>query len=122
MSLKTVEAALHTYARTFPEAVEDHPWGERVMKVNKKVFVFFGMQDNPDMLSMTVKLPHSQEAALVHPFASASGYGLGKHGWVTLRFSVGENPPLELLQDWILESYRAIAPKRLLAELEQIAV
>jgi hypothetical protein len=34
--------ALRTYALTFPEAREDFPWGERVVKVREKVFVFLG--------------------------------------------------------------------------------
>lgn len=35
-------AQLRTYALTFPEAYEDYPWGEMVVKVQKKVFVFLG--------------------------------------------------------------------------------
>ena len=30
------------FALGLPEAWEDHPWGETVVKVAKKVFVFFG--------------------------------------------------------------------------------
>ena len=38
--------ALRTYALTFPEAHEDFPWGERVVKVRDKVFVFLGRGDD----------------------------------------------------------------------------
>ncbi|MBA3709787.1 MAG: hypothetical protein H0W83_13320, partial [Planctomycetes bacterium] len=34
--------ALRAFALAFPGAYEDFPWGERVVKVAKKVFVFLG--------------------------------------------------------------------------------
>jgi hypothetical protein len=37
---------------------------------------------------------------------------------VTASFEAKDEPPLEILQGWILESYRAVAPKKLVAELE----
>ena len=36
---------LRAFAFGLPEAWEDHPWGESVAKVGKKVFVFFGTTD-----------------------------------------------------------------------------
>jgi hypothetical protein len=55
--------------------------------------------------------------ALTLPFTSPTGYGLGKSGWVTATFGPKEAPPLDLLEDWIDESYRAQAPKKLVATL-----
>ena len=108
-------AALRAYALAFPEAREDFPWGERVVKVKDKVFVFLG-RDGED-LGVTVKLPSSGLLALSLPFASPTGYGLGKSGWVTARFGPKDKPPLELLEKWIEESYRAVAPKELVRRL-----
>ena len=113
--MKRAEAALREHALSFPEAREDFPWGERVVKVAGKVFVFLGRADGD--LSMSVKLPGSATFALGLPFASPTGYGLGKSGWVTARFEAGERPPVDLLKRWIDESYRAVAPKRLAARL-----
>ena len=70
-------------------------------------------------LGLSVKLPSSGEEALDLPFARPTGYGLGKSGWVTARFEPGDRPPFELLKDWITESYRAIAPKKLRLEAER---
>ena len=38
--------AARAFAAGLPEAWEDHPWGESVYKVGKKVFVFFGMLED----------------------------------------------------------------------------
>jgi predicted DNA-binding protein (MmcQ/YjbR family) len=108
--------ALLSYALTFPEAREDFPWGERVVKVRDKVFVFLGRGD--EEVGLTVKLPSSGLVALSLPFASPTGYGLGKSGWVTARFSARAKPPLEMLRKWIEESYRAVAPKELVRKLD----
>ena len=110
------EAALRAHALSYPEAYEDFPWGERVVKVRGKVFVFMGGIDGG--LGLSVKLPSSASFALGLPFASPTAYGLGKSGWVTARFRAREKPPLDLLAQWIDESYRAVAPKRLVATLD----
>jgi predicted DNA-binding protein (MmcQ/YjbR family) len=114
------EAALRTHALSCPEAKEDFPWGERVIKVKGKVFLFLGRPEGAS-LGLSVKLPGSASFALGLPFASPTGYGLGKSGWVTARFGPNEKPPLDLLRQWIDESYRAVAPKRLAACLNQAA-
>jgi predicted DNA-binding protein (MmcQ/YjbR family) len=64
-----------------------------------------------------VKLPHSSGAALLFAFASPTGYGLGKSGWITARFGKKDKVPLGLLEAWIDESYRAIAPKAVVKSL-----
>jgi predicted DNA-binding protein (MmcQ/YjbR family) len=50
--------------------------------------------------------------------AEPTGYGLGKSGWVTVPLDA-EDVDVEILSDWIEESYRIIAPKRLVAELDR---
>jgi hypothetical protein len=54
--------------------------------------------------------------ALMLPHAEPTPYGLGKSGWVSLKFPDG-NVPVEMLKAWIDESYRAQAPKKLVASL-----
>jgi predicted DNA-binding protein (MmcQ/YjbR family) len=104
------------FALRFPGAFEDHPWEEDVVKVGKKIFVFLGSEDSPEP-GMTVKLDESHEQALAVPGAQPTGYGLGRSGWVTLHFR-DTTPPLEVLKDWVEESYRRVAPKQLVAELD----
>jgi predicted DNA-binding protein (MmcQ/YjbR family) len=112
---KGAERRLRDFALTYPEATEDFPWGERVIKVKKKVFVFLGRYEGS--LGISTKLPNSGIAALTLPFAEPTGYGLGKSGWVTARFDDDGKIPVELLCRWIDESYRAVAPKKLVNRL-----
>lgn len=116
-TLQTLERDLRDHAMGFPEATEDHPWGHIAVKVKGKAFVFLGGDKNADELSITVKLPESRDMAADLPFAEPSGYGLGKSGWVTARFTKVSQVPVDLLKAWILESYRAIAPKKLVKQL-----
>ncbi|HVE65755.1 MAG TPA: MmcQ/YjbR family DNA-binding protein [Thermoanaerobaculia bacterium] len=117
---RAVAKALREYALGFPEATEDFPWGERVAKVNKKVFVFLGVDPVPGgEMSLSVKLPESGEAALDLPFTKPTGYGLGKSGWVTASFGPKDKPPVEILESWTRESYSAIAPKKLSAQVTE---
>ncbi len=115
---KRTRRAVLTFSLGLPGAYEDHQWDEVVAKVNKKVFVFFGSEDSPNWPGMTVKLVDSHAAALGIPGAAPTGYGLGRSGWVTLAFSK-DSPPVGVLSDWVEESYRLVAPKRLIAELDE---
>ncbi len=117
-TLESLELQLRDYALTFPEVTEDHPWGHRAMKVKKKAFVFLGGDKNAKELSLSVKLPQSRDMAVDLPFAEPTGYGLGKSGWVTARFTKIGDVPIDLLKAWIDESYRAIAPKKLVKLME----
>ena len=100
---------LLAFALSLPEAWEDHPWGETVVKVRAKIFVFVGRE------LTTVKLDESHEHALSIEGAAPTGYGLGRAGWVTVpRAGV----PDDVFYDWIEESYRIVAPKRLVAALD----
>jgi predicted DNA-binding protein (MmcQ/YjbR family) len=113
--VKQYEASLRDTALGFPGAYEEFPWGHRALKVNKKAFAFLVADEKG--LSLSLKLPVSNAMALMMPFATPTGYGLGKSGWVSASFGPRDTPPLSLLGQWLEESYRAIAPKKLVAQL-----
>ena len=105
---------LRGFALSMPEAVEEMPWGHSAIKVRKKSFLFLSEEGS---LSLSVKLPASRDFALIFDFAEPTGYGLGRSGWITARFEGNAEIDFELLERWIVESYKAIAPKKLAALL-----
>jgi predicted DNA-binding protein (MmcQ/YjbR family) len=119
MTAKQCTAALKKRALAYPEVVEDHPWGHHAYKVKGKIFLILDF--DPKQLGgmrLSLKLPQSGKAAVGLGFAEPTGYGLGKSGWVTARFAPDVTPPLEVLLAWLDESFRAIAPKRLVKTLD----
>ena len=107
---------LLAFALSLPEAIEEHPWGEDVVKVRGKIFVFVGTAASK---RISVKLAESHAHALATDGAEPTGYGLGKAGWVTVPIRApGVSPGV--LRDWVEESYRIVAPKRLVAELDAL--
>src|SRR6188768_893230 len=110
--VRTLRTKLRDFALALPETHEDMPWGERVVKVKNKVFVFLG-HDADTGFGLSVKLPSSAKTALHMPFTSPTGYGLGKSGWVSAKLDAKSQASFEMLRDWIKESYCAIAPKDL---------
>jgi predicted DNA-binding protein (MmcQ/YjbR family) len=113
-----VRVQLRAFALSLPGAAEDFPRGERVAKVNGKVFVFLGHEEASGPPLMTVKLVESHGHALALEGAGPTGYGLGRAGWVNVPL-LAEGVTLDLLRDWIEESYRIVAPKRLVGELDR---
>jgi predicted DNA-binding protein (MmcQ/YjbR family) len=116
--LKKAAAVLRKHALGYPETIEDFPWGHSAFKVKAKVFLFTYLCAEEGFLSLSVKLPISAKMALALPFAAPTQYGLGKSGWVTARFYAADEIPLEMLKEWLDESFRAIAAKKVLAMLE----
>ena len=108
---------LLAFALSLPEAVEEHPWGEDVVKVRGKIFVFVGTAASK---RISVKLAESHAHALATDGAQPTGYGLGKAGWVTVPIR-GPGDSAGVLRDWVEESYRIVAPKRLVAELDAVS-
>ncbi|MDP3274450.1 MAG: MmcQ/YjbR family DNA-binding protein [Deltaproteobacteria bacterium] len=119
-ALKQEYESVLTFALSLPGAFEDNPWGERVAKVGKKVFVFSHLSDN--RASFSVKLPQSCELALALPNVSPTGYGLGKAGWVSVVFTDGLEIDVAMLREWVTESYRAVATKKLAKQLDAPAL
>ena len=107
---------LQALALSLPEAerVDIEAWGDSpTFRVRGKNFVF----TNFAATSLTIKLPKDEAAMLVDGDARAepTGYGLGRHGWVSLE--LGEAPLDDdgwaEVEDLVLTSYTVVAPKTL---------
>lgn len=116
-TLTIAAEALRKLALAYPHATEEHPWGQSAFKVKRKTFLFLTLLGT-GKLNLSLKLPESHRLALLNRFAAPTGYGLGKSGWITASFEGTEEPPLDLLAEWLEESFRAVAPKTVLREWE----
>lgn len=100
-----------------PGAELKSPWpGHLDLAVHGKTYAYLSAPGDPPHVSF--KLPLSRGLALSLPGSEPTGYGLGKSGWVSLSFDGHPVPPLAMLEEWLDESYRAQAPKKLLAQFD----
>ncbi|WP_423832744.1 MmcQ/YjbR family DNA-binding protein [Streptomyces manipurensis] len=114
--------AVREFALGLPEAVEEFPWSPEdcVVKVNRKIFVFPGNTDGPQTPGLSVKLKDDvlHGHAMAAPGAEPTGYGLGRSGWVSVPLAEKGTPPVHVLCEWVEESYRTVALKRHVKELD----
>ena len=110
-------AQLRGWGLTLPGAHSKAPWPEHDdLAVNDKTFAYLPAKGRP--FSLSCKLPYTGYEALQLPFAQPTGYGLGKSGWVSFTLPEDQLPDLVQLKEWVEESYRAQAPRRLVKELD----
>jgi predicted DNA-binding protein (MmcQ/YjbR family) len=108
-------ARLEQIVARLPEAerVDIEAWGgEPTFRVRGKNFIFADQAAN----GLSVKLPKEEAAAVVatDPQAEPTGYGLGRHGWVSV--VVGNRADAarwEQVEEWVRTSYTMVAPKKL---------
>ena len=109
------EQRIEAIAAKLPDAVrvDIEAWeGEPTFRVNGKNFIFASR----DFRGISVKLPKEEAAAVVatDDAVSPTGYGLGKHGWVSVelpaRMRAGD---WDQIEEWIRTSYTLVAPKKL---------
>lgn len=106
---------LEAIAAELPESrrVDIEAWdGEPTFRVGKKNFVF----TNREATILTVRLPKDEAEAVIgsDPAAEPCGYGLGRHGWVSV--NLGTRPTTARwreVREWVRTSYTLVAPKRL---------
>ena len=103
--------------KRYPGSHLKSPWpGHLDLAVKDKTFAYLSTPGEP--FSISCKLPQSASAALILPNAQPTPYGLGKSGWVSVKFEPEEMPDVEMVKAWIEESYRSQAPKKLVAQLD----
>jgi predicted DNA-binding protein (MmcQ/YjbR family) len=112
--------ALRAFGLAYPGAHTKSPWpGHLDLAVNDKTFAYLSLEGEPFHISC--KLPQSSHMALMLPNVKPAAYGLGKSGWIAAEFPERKPLPIDMLKEWIDESYRAQAPKKLLKELDGAA-
>src|SRR5688572_28086154 len=99
-----------------PGAYEDRPWGSVHCKVAGKIFVGWGADEDGNT-SIGFKTNKDLQAMLVSsdPRFTIAKY-VGKHGWVDME--LGKKPSWAEVEQFITDSYRMIAPKKLVKQLD----
>lgn len=106
---------LRDYGLSYPGAHLKSPWpGHKDLAVNDKTFAYLPTEGDP--FSISCKLPKSSGVALMLPFVQPTPYGLGKSGWVSAQPAL-DQVDVDMFKQWIDESYRAQAPKKLVAQI-----
>ena len=83
-------AAARSSPSGYPEAVEEFPWGERAIKVRKKVFALHAWPTATGLHLVDASCPTRRRFALVAARSPRpTGYGLGKSGWVSAALRAG---------------------------------
>lgn len=111
------EAQLTAFGLSLPETDVAGGWGEtRYMRVAGKGFAVFGDKDEPaDNLTIIVKLPISYDMVQHLPFVSEGSDWYRKNKWVRIVMDPHDDilAEIETLKAWMVQSYVAMAPKRL---------
>jgi hypothetical protein len=111
------EAELTTFGLTLPEADAGPAWPPtRALRVRGKMFFVFGdKNDQPDELTMIMKLPIAAEMVQELYFVRESKGWFKQHNWVIAHFNPEDDilAEMETLKAWMIQSYCAMAPKKL---------
>jgi predicted DNA-binding protein (MmcQ/YjbR family) len=108
-------ARLERMVARLPEAqrVDIEAWdGEPTFRVRRKNFIF----TNKEASGLSVKLPKEEAAAVIatDPLAEPTGYGLGRHGWVSVTIDdKADAERWQQIEEWVRTSYTMVAPKSL---------
>ena len=106
---------LEAMVARLPEAVrvDIEAWdGEPTFRVRGKNFIFTDREAS----GISVKLPKEEAIALVatDPGAEPTGYGLGRHGWVSVQLPTrAKDERWTFVEEWVRTSYTMVAPKKL---------
>lgn len=114
---------LERIAARLPEAerVDIEQWGDHpTFRVRGKNFVFC----DGEARHLSLKLPREEAAAVAatDPGVEPAGYGLGRHGWIALTLTPGEDQDEDRWQqitEWVRTSYTLVAPRRLARIVEE---
>lgn len=117
MSVDELEARARGVCLAFPEATEKTTWGHPTFRVNDRIFASFAVDEASDRATMTMKAPPGEQEVLLavgHPFFLPRY--VGSKGWIGVVVDTGTD--WGEIAELVEESYRLVAPRRLVARLD----
>jgi YjbR len=115
------EKELTAFGLQLPETDVAPGWATtRCLRVRGKMFCVFGAERHkadvrPDKLSIILKLPISAEMVQDLYFVKESQGWYKQHDWIIAQFDAEDDilAEMETLKAWVIQSYCAMAPKKL---------
>ena len=109
--------AIRAHAMTHPEAEEGSSCVNRAFKAGGKNFAFLGEKE--DQVRLRLKLDASIADLEKRAKNDPERWQIGKGGWTLLIFPADDAPKEAELQRWVTESFRLLAPKKIVALLDK---
>ena len=111
-----ISEKIRSHALTFPQTVEGSSCVNRAFKAGGKNFAFLGEKD--DECRLRLKLDASISDLEQRAVSDPERWQVGKGGWVLVKFPPSDAPKIADLRRWITESFRLLAPKKIVAEFD----
>lgn len=111
-----VSEKIRIHALTFPEVVEGTSCVNRAFAAGGKNFAFLG--EKADVCRLRLKLADSIPEVEQRAATDPDRWQVGTGGWVLLTFPPSDAPKIADLRRWITESFRLLAPKKIVAEYD----
>ncbi len=97
-----------------PESTEVEAWGHPTFRAGSKIFATFGHHQDRPCIGVKSTRPE-QQVLVTDPRFFVPPY-VGKHGWVSMW--VDTDLAWDFVEELVLESYRHVALKRMLKQLD----
>ncbi len=103
-----------------PEAIEKEAWGGPTFRVKKMFAMYVDNHHDDGRLALWLKSTHEAQDVLVEgdPERFFVPPYMGPSGWVGVRLEKGR-VDWEQVEELVEEGYRLIAPRRLVAQLDE---
>ncbi len=110
----TVLKKLRKICLQFPDTQETIKWEKPHFCVGEKIFAGLGDEDGHPVMGCKLEMDHAASIVKAPGFSKAPY--VGHKGWVSVNLSVVKD--WELIEELVTESFRLIAPKRLLKKMD----
>ncbi len=97
-----------------PETQETMTWGNPHFRVKDKIFAGYSEKGDKRSIGFKLEMDHALELISLDERFTKSAY-VGKHGWVSVDANAVDD--WHYIETLVHESFRLIAPKRVLAQL-----